>query len=66
LQIASRQDVTEESATENQKVVVYAKGFRGKKIPFDARKTDIAHCVVAAKSHGPQNLGEDFVLCKKK
>ena len=42
------------------------KGFRGKKIEFDAKKTNIAHTIVASKAHGIQNLGEDLILCKKK
>jgi hypothetical protein len=58
--------MTPVSAQEDQKEVVFVKGFRGKKIEFEARKTDIAHCIAAAKSHGIQNLGEDFVMCKRK
>ena len=64
-QIALKQDTTPESQTLDKMEVVYVKGFRGKVIDFDARTTDIAHCVTAAKAHGIQNLGEDFILCKK-
>ena len=65
-QIASQRDMIRESQTEKQKEVVYVKGFRGKKIDFQARKADIAHCITSAKEKGIQNLGEDIVLCKKK
>ncbi len=64
-QIAFVQDMTMASDVEKQMEVVYVKGFRGKVIDFEARTTDIAHCVTAAKSHGVQNLGEDFILCKE-
>ena len=65
-QTVSVQDMTKELDTEKQKEVVYVKGFRGTKIEFEARRTDIAHCVTASKEKGIQNLGEDIVLCKKK
>ena len=64
-QIAFVQDMIQESQTEKQKEVVYAKGFRGTKIEFEAHKTDIAYCLTACREKGVQNLGENFVLCKK-
>ena len=65
-QTASRHATIQELVTEDQKAVVCVKGFRGKVISFEARETKIAHCIVAAKEHGIQNLGEDVVICKKK
>ena len=65
-QIVSQQDTMPESQTDEQKEVVYVKGFRGKVIDFEARTTNIAHCVTASKAKGIQNLGEDVILCKKK
>ena len=54
------------SPTEDQKEVVYVKGFRGQKIEFDIQKTNTAHTITAAMAHGMQNLGTDLILCKKK
>ena len=65
-QTVSRQDTTPVLEQDDQREVVCVKGFRGKKIDFDAKRTDVAHCITANKCHGIQNFGEDLVLCKKK
>lgn len=65
-QTVSRHDMMPEYQTSEQMEVVYVRGFRGKAIEFDAKQTNIAHCITASREHGIQNLGEDFVLCKKK
>ena len=65
-QIASRHVTIQELVTDDQRAVVCARGFRGKKIEFEARETKVAHAILAQKSKGTSNLGEDFVICKKK
>ena len=65
-QTASKLATIPELVTDNQKAVVCARGFRGKKIEFEARETNIAHAILAQKGKGTSNLGEDFVICKKK
>lgn len=65
-QTVSVQDMTRESDTEDQTAVVCVRGFRGTKIEFEARQTKVAHCILAQKGKCTSNLGEDFVICKKK
>ncbi len=43
-----------------------ARGFRGQKLEFEARETKVAHAILAQKGKGTSNLGEDFVIWKKK
>ena len=65
-QIASPHDMTRVSPTDDQRVVVCVRGFRGEKIEFSAKETKIAHCILAQKDHAMSNLGEDLVLWKKR
>ena len=65
-QTVLQQETILESETERQKVVVCARGFRGKAIKFGAKETEVAHTVLAHASQGTSNLGEDFIICKKK
>ena len=65
-QIVSQLDTMQESQTDDQREVVYARGFRGTQIEFEAHKTKVAHCILAQKGKSTSNLGEDFVICKKR
>ena len=65
-QTASQHVTIQELVTEDQKAVVCVRGFRGQKIPFEARETKVAHAILAQKGKGTSNLGEDLVIWKKK
>ena len=65
-QIASRRVTIRELATEDQRAVVCVRGFRGKKMEFEARETKVAHAILAQKGKDMSNLGEDVIICKKK
>ena len=42
------------------------RGFRGKKMEFEARETKVAHAILAQKGKDMSNLGEDVIIWKKK
>ena len=65
-QIASRHATIQELVTDDQRAVVCVKGFRGRKIEFEARETKVAHAILAQKGKGTSNLGEDVIIWKKK
>ena len=64
--IASRLATIQELVTDDQRAVVCVRGFRGKKIEFEARETKVAHTILAQKGKDMSNLGEDVIIWKEK
>ena len=65
-QIASRRVTMRELVTDDQRAVVCVRGFRGKKMEFEARETKVAHAILAQKGKDMSNLGEDVIIWKEK
>ena len=61
--IASQEDMTTESDTEDRMERVYAniRYFRGEK-PFESKRTDVACTILRNKDKGMSNLGEDVII----
>ena len=61
--IASQEDMTMESDTENRTELVFAniRYFRGEK-PLESKRTDVACTILRNKDKGMSNLGEDVII----
>lgn len=66
LSIASRPDTTRGLEREDKKELVFAnmRFFRGEN-PMEVKQVDVASTILASKSKGTSNLGEDVVIEKK-